>query len=143
MSAETKRREILQMLAKGSITAQEAGEMLEQANQEVAAPESADAPAEPKATAPGQPPEEPTEPGKPPRWLHVRVADLASGRNKVNVKIPLSLARIGLRMGAKFAPGVEEVNWNEVLSDLSSVEARSIVEVQDEEDGELVQIYLS
>jgi hypothetical protein len=143
MPAETKRREILQMLAKGSITAQEAGEMLEQVVQEVAAPESAEAPAEPKATAPGQPPGVTAEPGKPPRWLHVRVAELASGRNKVNVKIPLSLARVGLRMGAKFAPEVEEVNWNEVLSDLSSGEARSIVEVQDEEDGELVQIYLS
>jgi len=73
----------------------------------------------------------------------VRVTDTATDRNKVSVRIPLSLARIGLRMGAKFAPEVDEIEWGEILSEISSGDAGTIVEVQDEEDGELVQVFVS
>ena len=140
MSAETKRREILQMLSQGSITAEEASELLEQTSQEAAGatlPESgaiSDAPVSPEV---------PAEPGKQARWLHVKVTDAASGRNKVNVRIPLSLARIGLRMGAKFAPELEDLDWSELLSELTAGGTGTIIEVQDEEDGELVQVYVS
>ena len=132
MSVETKRREILQMLAKGSISAAEASELLSQLKNE---PESAPAVAEAA--------EFPVEPGKKPRWLNVKVTDSATQRNKVSVRIPLSLARIGLRMGAKFAPEVEDVDWDDILSELSAGDVGTIVEVQDEEDGEHVRVYFS
>ena len=132
MSVETKRREILQMLAKGSISAAEASELLSQLKNE---PESAPAVAEAA--------ELPAEPGKKPRWLNVKVTDSATQRNKVSVRIPLSLARIGLRMGAKFAPEVEDVDWDDILSELSAGDVGTIVEVQDEEDGEHVRVYFS
>lgn len=128
MSVETKRREILQMLAKGSISAAEAGELLSQLKNE-----SEPAPAVAEAA----------EPGKKPRWLNVKVTDSATQRNKVSVRIPLSLARIGLRMGAKFAPEVEDVDWDDILSELSAGDVGTIVEVQDEEDGEHVRVYFS
>lgn len=137
MSAETKRREILQMLAKGAINAEEASELLMQAEAVENAPQVegemiADKPA---AT--------PTEAGRPGRWLNVRVADMASGRNKVSVRIPLKLARFGLRMGARFAPEMEDMDWEEILDQLGSGDVETLVEVQDEEDGELVKIFVS
>jgi hypothetical protein len=138
MSAETKRREILQMLAKGSISADEASELLGQLKNEPAA-----VPPVPEAPEPPQVPEPPPAPRGKPRWLNVRVTDAATQRDKVSVRIPLSLARAGLRMGAKFAPEIEEIEWDEVLSELSATDVGTLVEVQDEEDGEHVKIYIS
>ena len=132
MSAETKRREILQMLAKGSISAAEASELLEQLKSE---PEA--------APPPSEAPEPPPAPGTKPRWLNVLVTDSASHRNLVSVRIPLSLARIGLRMGAKFAPEVEDFDWDEILAALAEGDVGTIVEVNDEEDGEHVKVFFS
>jgi hypothetical protein len=149
MSAETKRREILQMLAKGSIDAREASEMLEQVVAEKAADESAALPT-------SEPPEPPAQSQAPPsapepvaarpgnlRWLNVRVTDSASGRKRVSVKIPLSLARIGLRVGAKFVPEMDEMDWEQVLSEISSGDVGTIIEVNDEQSGEQVQVFVS
>ena len=138
MSAETKRREILQMLAKGSISADEASELLGQLKNEPAA-----VPPAPEAPEPPQVPEPPSATRGKPRWLNVRVTDAATQRDKVSVRIPLSLARVGLRMGAKFAPEIEEIEWDDVLSELSATDVGTLVEVQDEEDGEHVRIFIS
>ena len=88
-------------------------------------------------------PEPPSAPRGKPRWLNVRVTDAATQRDKVSVRIPLSLARVGLRMGAKFAPEIEQIEWDDVLSELSATDVGTLVEVQDEEDGEHVKIYIS
>lgn len=138
MSSETKRREILQMLAKGSISADEASELLGQLKNEPAT-----VPPAPEAPEPPQVPEPPAAPRGKPRWLNVRVTDAATQRDKVSVRIPLSLARVGLRMGAKFAPEIEQIEWDDVLSELSVTDVGTLVEVQDEEDGEHVKIYIS
>lgn len=142
MSTETKRREVLQMLANGSITAEEAGDLLLQIKAEDAKAVGPQAPAVPE---PIQTESEAigTQPGKPARGLNVRVTDTESGRDRVSVRIPLSLARIGLRMGAKFAPEMEGINWDEIVNELTGTAEQTIVEVNDQDDGELVRIYLS
>jgi hypothetical protein len=138
VSAETKRREILQMLAKGSISAAEAVELLDQISAEgVPVPPVPEAPEAPAA------PETPATPGQRPRWLNVKVTDQATSRDKVMVRIPLALARVGLRLGAKFAPEVEELDWDEIITGLTSGGVGTLVEVQDDEDGELVKVYVS
>lgn len=149
MSAETKRREILQMLAKGSINAKEASELLEgvvadRAAAEPAASSNLEAPEQPAETqAPPSAPEPVAARTGNPRWLNVRVTDSASGRKRVSVKIPLALARIGLRVGAKFVPEMDEMNWEQVLSEISSGEVDMIIEVNDEQSGEQVQVFIS
>jgi hypothetical protein len=142
MSTETKRREILQMLANGSITAEEAGDLLQQLKAE---PAEAAPPAAPEFSEPlpAEPGELALQPGRKARWLNIRVTDSDSGRNRVSVRIPLSLARIGLRMGAKFAPEMEGIDWDDVVNQLSGSGEQTIVEVNDQDDGESVRIYLS
>ena len=132
MSIETKRREILQMLAKGSISAAEAGELLAQLTSEPEAGPSAEAES-------GSPAEQATKH----RWLNVKVTDSSTQRSKVSVRIPLSLARVGLRIGSRFAPEMEDVDWDDILSELSAGDVGTIVEVQDQEDGEHVKVFLS
>ncbi len=76
------------------------------------------------------------------RYLHVRVTDMASGKNKVNVTLPMSLVGAGLRMAERFAPEFEGFDMQELEEALVSGAVGKIVEVRDEEDNELVEIYI-
>ncbi|OQY19303.1 MAG: hypothetical protein B6I34_09730 [Anaerolineaceae bacterium 4572_32.1] len=77
-----------------------------------------------------------------PKWLRVRVVDLTSGRNRVNVNIPMSLVNVGFKMGARFAPEVEGVDFEEVQAAIRSGVRGKILDVIDEEDNERVEIFI-
>lgn len=78
------RMKILEMLAEGKITADEASALLEKINTSEKVEEV---------------PEETSEPGrKPPKYLRV-VVDSSDG-DKVNVKVPMSLIRTGIKLSA-------------------------------------------
>jgi hypothetical protein len=115
------------MLANGSIDAREADELLKKLEQP-----------EPPPTDPP-----PVRQSKRARWLNVQVSDSTSGRHKVSVKIPLALASIGLRLGARYAPDLEQLNWDEVLAQINTLEDEVLVEVQDQEEGESVRVFVS
>jgi hypothetical protein len=77
------------------------------------------------------------------RWFRVRVTDLKTGRRKVNVNIPLGLVDVGLKMGAKFAPaGLEGLDVNQILTAMKSGTQGKVVDVEDEEDGEHVEVFI-
>lgn len=77
------------------------------------------------------------------RWLNVRVTDQRSGKRKVNVRIPLSLVDIGLKLGAKFSPvGIEGLDMNQIMTAVKAGGMGKIVDVEDEEDGEHVEVYI-
>jgi hypothetical protein len=76
-----------------------------------------------------------------PTWVHVRVSDLKSGKNRVTVNIPLRLIGIGLNIGSRFAPELEDLDWSSIKNSLSE-ETGILVDVKDEEDGEHVLIYV-
>lgn len=139
MSVETKRREILQMLARGVITAQEAGDMLSQIENNIvsAAVEPAAAPEEPVEQEVVE--EKPT--GYMPRWLHIKVAE--GDRTQVLVKLPFKLAEWGLRLGAKIAPVNEYIDWDELLDQISHMGEETLIDVQDQVSCDHVQIYVS
>jgi hypothetical protein len=44
-------------------------------------------------------------------WVRVRVTDMETGRTRVNVNLPFGLVRAGIRLGARFAPEMEDVDW--------------------------------
>ena len=60
----------------------------------------------------------------------------------VNVNLPLSLVKAGIKMGARFAPDMEELDWNELVIAIQEGASGKIVEVEDEEDGERVEVYV-
>ncbi len=76
------------------------------------------------------------------RWLRIRVTDVASGRSKASVQIPLGLIDAGLKIGAHFAPEVEGVDMTNVLEAVRSGVTGKIIDVMDDEDGEHVEIYV-
>lgn len=126
MATADERMQILRMIENRQISAEEGARLL--------------AALEDKPAAELPPPPSPQTRG---RWLRVRVTDLRTGKRKVNVNIPLSLVDIGLKMGAKFSPvGMEGLDMTQIIAAVKSGGTGKIVDVEDEEDGEHVEIYV-
>ena len=75
-------------------------------------------------------------------WLRIRVTDIATGRSKASVQIPLGLIDAGMKIGAHFAPEVEGVDMSSVMDALRSGVTGKIIDVTDDEDGEHVEIFV-
>jgi hypothetical protein len=128
MTSTEERMQILKMIQEGKITADEGAKLLEALNA--------------SAKAEKRPPAVPGAPSSDARWFRVRVTDLRSGRNKVNVNIPMGLVNVGLKMGARFAPNLEGVNLEEMMAAIKSGASGKIMDVTDEDSGEHVEIYV-
>ena len=77
-------------------------------------------------------------PGK--GWLRVRVTDLATGRVKVNVNLPLGLVDAGMNIATQFAP---DINFSQIADAVRNGEMEGkIVDVIDEVDGEHVEVFV-
>lgn len=76
------------------------------------------------------------------RWMRVRVTDIATGRSKASVQIPLGLIDAGMKIGAHFAPEVEGVDLSHVMDAVRSGMTGKIIDVTDDEDGEHVEIFV-
>lgn len=76
------------------------------------------------------------------RWLRVRVTDVATGRAKATVQLPLNLIDAGMKIGAHFAAEVEGVDMNTIMEALRSGVTGKIIDVVDEKDGEHVEIFV-
>ena len=125
MTTVEERMQILKMIEEGKISAEEGAKLLAA----LAAGSKADVARR-----------EPAGGGA--KQFRVRVTDLASGRNKVNINIPMRLVNVGLKMGARFAPDIEGINFDEIVAAIKSGSQGKIVDVVDDEDGERVEIYV-
>jgi hypothetical protein len=125
MSSIEERLQILKMIEEGKISAGEGAELLRALDREG-----------------DQEPDEPLKGASRPRWFRVRVTDLASGKSKVSVNIPMGLVNAGIKMGARFAPDLEGVNFDEITEMINSGAQGKIVDVVDNEEGERVEIFV-
>ena len=119
------RARILQMVSEGKIDASQGVELLSALSSE----NKPDGPA--VATATGKA-----------SWFRVRVTDMETGRTKVNVNLPFSLVRAGLKIGARFSPEVDEIDWEEVIGAIDEGAMGRLVDVEDMESGEKVEVFV-
>jgi len=70
------------------------------------------------------------------------VTDANSGRTRVNVRMPLGVVSAGIKMGMKFAPELEGVDPQEIISLVQSGDIGKIVDAFDEDDDEHVEIFI-
>lgn len=80
-------------------------------------------------------------------WLHLRVSDGQGGRQKVafSFPLPLTLAAWGIRIAQPFVPQLQDTGVDELILALRESRKQNeplFIDVQDEEDGERVQIYI-
>jgi hypothetical protein len=118
--------QILKMVADGNISAEDGAKLLSALEPEGKKPKPPSAVSSPSA----------------PRWFRVRVTDLETGKNKVNVNLPMSLVDVGTRMGARFAPELEDVDFHTIIDQIKAGAQGKIIEVEDAEGGERVEIYV-
>jgi len=76
------------------------------------------------------------------KWLRVRVTDVHSGRSKATVQIPLTLMDAGMKIGAHFAPEIDGVNMDQLMTALRSGMTGKIIDATNDEDGEHVEIFV-
>ena len=123
MSLKEERMQILKMIEAGTISAEEGAKLL-------------------AALEEGSGKRERAESSGKARWMRVRVTDLKTGNVKVNVNLPMGLVNVGMKMGARFAPEMENVDLDEIMESIKEGAQGKIVEVEDEKDGERVEIYI-
>jgi hypothetical protein len=141
------RRSILEMVAAGKMSVTDAAEQIAALGAAGDTPPQSESMAE--EPLPAKAPQEGVEESKPGsgngpkgRWLRIQVNDMASGKSKVRVNLPLAFLNIGMKIGGRFAPELQQLSLKELVEELKGVEKGILVDVADEEGGEHVQIFV-
>lgn len=124
MTSTEERLQILKMIEEGKISAAEGAKLLQAIN------------------TPSPPPPPPLKGASPPRWLRVRVTDTRNGNQKVNVNIPIGLVNVGMKMGARFSPEMEGLDYQALMDAVQSGQTGKVMDVTDGDDGERVEIFV-
>lgn len=75
--------------------------------------------------------------------MKIRVRDLDTGRNKVNISLPLGIVDMGLGLARRFGADFDsEYNIDEMWQMIKDGERGVLVDVEDEDDNQHVQIYI-
>jgi hypothetical protein len=127
MALKEERMQILKMLEEGKINVEEAANLL--AALELGANKTQEA-------------EKPRPSGQKARWLRIRVTEGMNGKQKVNVNLPIGVANAAVKIGRKFAPELEEIDMDELIEAIQTGGQGKIIDVQNDEDGEHVEIFV-
>jgi hypothetical protein len=77
---------------------------------------------------------------KEPSQFRIRVTDLETGRQKVDMRMPWSLVNVGINMGARFAR--DEVKVEDFVEAVQAGAEGKIMDLVDEEDGERIEVFV-
>ena len=127
MASSEERMRILKMIEDGVISAEDGIRLLDSLDQSDKKAAFSDPPPENVRTA---------------RFFRVRVTDTQTGKERVNVRMPVGVIQAGIKMGARFSPEVEGLNSQELLQFIRSGTIGKIVDVLDDKDGEHVEVFL-
>lgn len=129
MTTAEERIKILKMIQEGTITAEEGAKLL---NAITSSSSRKPAVRRPTIQVGGA------------RWLRVRVTDMATGKSKVNVNLPLKLVDAGINIAAQFVP--EDVELEGIMTAVNEAIGDNmvgkIVDVVDGEDGEHIEVFI-
>ncbi|MCA9972314.1 MAG: hypothetical protein KC425_18960 [Anaerolineales bacterium] len=146
MSTES-RKEVLDLLAEGKISVDEAADMLASVKEATAVSAAPPPAPEPEPTPEPEPVAKPAAAksaanGDAPKWFRVRVSNLETGQNRVSVSIPLRMLKFGFTIASHFSPEVGSIKMEELQEMLKEGERGVLVDVRDEDSKEHVQVYL-
>jgi hypothetical protein len=130
MATSEERLRILTMVQEGKISAEQGSQLLS----------AIDAPSQPPSAPKDS--DAPKVPGNSGRWFRVKVTSTLNDRPRVNVRLPVSLIKVGMKMGAKFSPEVEKIDLDQLAQFIENGEIGQLVDIYDEEDGEHVEVYI-
>ena len=125
MATTEERMKILKMIEEGKISSKDGAELLRALDKDSISK-----------------PNEPLKGTSPAKWFRVRITDVATGKNKVNINIPMGLVNVGMKMGARFAPEVEGVDFDELTKMIQEGAQGKVIDIIDNEEGEHVEIFV-
>jgi hypothetical protein len=79
------------------------------------------------------------------KWLHLRISEGEQQKIAFSFPLPLTLAAWALRIARPFVPQLEETGVDELiiaLRDGTTGDEPFFIDVQDEEEGERVRVYI-
>jgi hypothetical protein len=76
------------------------------------------------------------------KFLRVRVVE--AGHPTVNVKVPIGVAKWGMKMAQAFSPEMKDANldWETITAIIQEGEQGKLVEVEDEVDHKTVEVWV-
>ncbi len=82
------------------------------------------------------------EPKKKAKLLVVRVVE--DGRPTVNIKVPIGLAKWGMKMAQAYSPEMKDadLDWESIIAIIQEGERGKIVEVEDEVEHKTVEVWV-
>jgi len=120
-TSSEERLAVLRLLQEGKITPQEAAKLLEA----LETPAATTAPAAPRAS-----------------WLHIRITDLTTQKVRVNVTLPATMVRAGLKLGSRFGSELEGLDPELLATFLAQGEPGVLIDIVDEKDRERIEVFL-
>ncbi len=138
------RQEILESVAQGEMSAVEAAQLLADVEKsddaiptvvKVVTPETA---AKPKA----EPQSSKTSDATAPAWLRIHIRNADSGKKRVQVSIPYHLVKIGVKLSQGFLPEMKGINWQDAFDAIENGESGTIIDIEDENEGEHIHIFV-
>lgn len=127
MPSSQERVAVLTMIHQGTITAEQGLELLNALGDR-----------QKNTTSPAA--FEPEEPPHNRRWFRIKVSDLHSGRERVNIRLPVTMLATGMKMGARFSPQIDGVDPQRLVAMVQSGQVGKIIDVTDQNDGEHIEI---
>jgi len=124
MSTAEERIQILKMIEEGKISASEGAELIRALDQS------------------SQKTKDPLKGASQPRWFRVRVTDIANGRHKVNINIPIGLVNVGMKMGARFTSEIEGFSYEEIAEAIRHGRQGKIIDYTNKQENERVEIFI-
>jgi len=124
MATTEERMKILQMIQDGKITAEDGAKLLAAISENAKSQKSTS-----------------FQRSRESRYMRVRVTDVATGKTKVSVNLPLGLVDAGLNIASNFMPDMGQDAASEISAAISEGLTGKIVDVMDE-DGEHIEIFI-
>lgn len=132
MSTET--REILERLERGEIDSQDAIHMIRGSGSIQGERPSQD---DKQGLGEMSGPSENTN-----HYLRVDVHRLHDKKRQVHVRVPLRIVELGLTLGSKYAPELNDFNLKQIVDELHEIGEGTIVEVEDVDDNQHVLVWI-
>jgi len=132
MSTET--REILERLERGEIDSQDAIHMIRGSGSSQGERPSQD---DKQGLGEMSGPSENTN-----YYLRVDVHRLHDKKRQVYVRVPLRIVELGLTLGSKYAPELNDFDLKQIVDELHEIGEGTIVEVEDVDDNQHVLVWI-
>lgn len=131
------RKEILDKLASGDLSAEEATNLLNNPAPEPA--KEAPKAVEIKVEIEEEPKPKVSMRGK---WFRIQITNDATGKSKASVSIPLDFLNWGLMLASRFVPELQGMQAKDLAGMMSEIGDGTLVEIKNDEKQESIKIFV-